>query len=44
VTGYHVTYEYRGREYATVMRRNPGPTVPVRVSIEPLEPEYHQRH
>jgi uncharacterized protein YcfJ len=50
LTGYRVTYEYRGHQYATVMRRDPGPTVPVRVSVEPVEPvqqvqpEYHRRH
>lgn len=42
-TGFLVTYEYRGREYSTVMQRDPGPMVPVQVSITPMEPEYHRR-
>lgn len=41
-TGYRVTYEYRGHEYQTVLPRNPGPTIPVRVSVVPVVPEYHQ--
>lgn len=37
LTGYLVTYEYRGHEYSTVMREQPGHTVPVRVSVTPIE-------
>lgn len=43
LTGYRVTYDYRGRPYTTVMRQDPGPNVQVRVSIEPVEPEYYRR-
>lgn len=43
LTGYRVNYEYHGQQYTTVMRDNPGPTLQVRVSIEPVEREYHQR-
>lgn len=43
LTGYRVTYEYRGNEYVTVMREQPGRTLPVRVSVTPLEErEYHR--
>jgi uncharacterized protein YcfJ len=37
VNGYRVTYEYHGQEYTTVMRDQPGRTLPVRVSVTPLE-------
>jgi uncharacterized protein YcfJ len=37
LTGYRVTYEYRGHQYTTVMREQPGHTVPVRVSVTPLD-------
>ncbi len=37
ITGYRVTYEYRGTEGATVTRTEPGATLPVRVSITPLD-------
>ena len=43
LTGYRVNYEYRGQQYSTVMRENPGPNLQVRVSVEPVEREYHQR-
>ena len=43
LTGYLVNYEYRGQQYSTVMRENPGPNLQVRVSVEPVEREYHQR-
>jgi uncharacterized protein YcfJ len=43
LTGYRVTYEYRGQEYTTVTREQPGRTLPVRVSITPMEErEYHR--
>lgn len=43
LTGYRVTYEYRGNEYTTVLREQPGRTLPVRVSVTPLdEREYHR--
>lgn len=45
LTGYRVTYEYRGQEYTTVTREQPGRTLPVRVSVTPLdEREYDRRH
>lgn len=37
VTGYRVTYEYRGQTYTTFMRTNPGNSLPVRVTVEPME-------
>jgi uncharacterized protein YcfJ len=43
LTGYRVNYDYHGQQYSTVMRENPGPNLQVRVSVEPVEREYHQR-
>lgn len=44
VNGYRVTYEYQGQHYTTVLRNDPGRTLPVRVSVTPLdEREYHRR-
>ena len=41
LTGYRVTYEYRGQ--APPSREQPGRTLPVRVSITPMEErEYHR--
>lgn len=37
LSGYLVTYEYRGHQYSTVMREQPGNTVPVRVSVVPVD-------
>jgi len=37
ITGYRVTYDYRGQQYTTLMRTNPGNSLPVRVSVEPIE-------
>ena len=42
LTGYRVTYDYRGAEASTVMREQPGSTIPVRVSVTPLEPEFRR--
>jgi uncharacterized protein YcfJ len=43
VNGYRVTYEYRGNMYTTVMHDQPGQSLPVRVSVTPLEErEYHR--
>lgn len=42
LTGYRVTYEYRGHEYSTLMRDQPGASIPVNVSVTPLEREYHR--
>jgi len=36
ITGYRVAYEYRGQNYSTFMRTNPGNSLPVRVSVEPI--------
>lgn len=33
--GYDVTYDYRGRNYTSVMPRDPGQRVRLRVSVEP---------
>ncbi|HEY0825659.1 MAG TPA: glycine zipper 2TM domain-containing protein [Ramlibacter sp.] len=45
LAGYRVTYEYRGQEYTTVTREQPGRTLPVRGSVTPLEErEYDRRH
>ena len=38
LTGYQVEYEYRGQIYNTLTRENPGRTLPVRVSVVPVEP------
>lgn len=37
LVGYRVTYEYQGHEYTTMMREQPGRSLPVRVSVTPLE-------
>jgi uncharacterized protein YcfJ len=36
LTGYRVTYDWRGQEYTTFMRDNPGRDMRVRVSVEPV--------
>lgn len=36
LTGYRVDYDYRGQHYTTFMRDNPGPSLQVRVSVEPV--------
>jgi uncharacterized protein YcfJ len=36
ITGYRVSYDYRGQNYTTFMRSNPGNSLPVRVSVEPI--------
>jgi len=38
ITGYLVSYDYRGQQYSTLMRNNPGNSLPVRVSVEPIQP------
>lgn len=43
INGYRVSYEYNGQQYTTVMPQDPGRSLPVRVSVQPLEPEYHRR-
>ncbi len=37
LTGYRVVYEYRGSEFTTVMRQQPGPTIQMHVAATPLE-------
>ena len=36
IAGYRVDYDYRGQRFSTLMPNNPGPFVPVRVSVEPV--------
>ena len=36
LTGYQVVYDYRGQTYSTFMRNNPGNSLRVRVSVEPI--------
>jgi uncharacterized protein YcfJ len=36
VTGYRVEYEYRGQVYSTFMPQDPGRTLRVRVSVDPV--------
>jgi uncharacterized protein YcfJ len=37
ITGYRVAYEYRGQHYTTFMHTNPGNSLPVRVTIDPIQ-------
>lgn len=43
LTGYRVTYEYRGHQYTTIMREQPGQSLPVRVSVTPVEEREYDR-
>jgi len=36
LTGYRVAYEYRGQQFSAVLPQDPGPTLQVRVSVEPV--------
>ena len=36
ITGYQVTYDYRGQQFTTLMNENPGQYLKVRVSVEPV--------
>lgn len=36
LAGYRVAYDYHGQVYSTVMPREPGPFVQVRVSVDPV--------
>jgi uncharacterized protein YcfJ len=36
LSGYRVQYEYRGQMYSTFMREQPGATMRVRVSVDPV--------
>jgi uncharacterized protein YcfJ len=44
VNGYRVQYEYRGHMYSTVTREDPGPTMPVRVSVVPVDQGGYRRY
>lgn len=37
LTGYRVTYDYQGQQYATFMRNHPGNSLQVRVTVDPIE-------
>jgi uncharacterized protein YcfJ len=37
VTGYHVTYEYRGQLYSVLMRNRPSEVINVRVTVNPID-------
>lgn len=41
--GYRVTYDYRGHLSTIVTSEQPGQTVPVRVSVTPVEPRAYHR-
>jgi uncharacterized protein YcfJ len=36
ITGYRVAYDYRGQSYTTFMRTNPGNSLPVRITVDPV--------
>ncbi len=36
LTGYQVTYEYRGQQYTALLPQDPGRNLQVRVSVDPL--------
>ncbi len=36
LTGYQVTYEYRGQQFVALLPQDPGPRLQVRVSVEPV--------
>jgi uncharacterized protein YcfJ len=37
VTGYRVTYQYHGQAFTTMTRNQPGETIPVRLSVTPID-------
>jgi uncharacterized protein YcfJ len=37
ITGYRVAYEYRGQHFTTFTRNNPGNSLRLRVSVDPVE-------
>lgn len=43
LTGYRVTYLYGGNQYTTITREQPGSTLPVRVSVTPVEERGYHR-
>lgn len=36
ITGYQVAYEYRGQQFSTVLPQDPGASLQVRVSVDPV--------
>jgi uncharacterized protein YcfJ len=40
VTGYRVAYEYQGRSYVTYTSYDPGPRIPIQVSVTPALAAY----
>ena len=36
LTGYQVSYEYRGQQFTALLPQNPGPNLQVRVSVDPV--------
>ncbi len=36
LTGYQVSYEYRGQQFTALLPQNPGPYLQVRVSVDPV--------
>jgi uncharacterized protein YcfJ len=36
IAGYRVNYEYRGQQFSTLMREDPGPNLQVLVSVDPV--------
>ncbi|MBE7366884.1 glycine zipper 2TM domain-containing protein [Ramlibacter pallidus] len=44
LNGYRVSYEYRGQQYTTFMREQPGSTLQVRVSVTPLDEREARRY
>ncbi|WP_268904944.1 hypothetical protein [Caenimonas soli] len=36
LAGYHVFYEYCGQHFTTLMHEHPGPSLQVRVSVDPV--------
>jgi uncharacterized protein YcfJ len=36
ITGYRVNYDYHGQSYTTFMQNNPGNSLPVRVTVDPI--------
>lgn len=43
LTGYRVTYDYRGHQSTIVTSEQPGATLPVRVSVTPVEAPAYDR-
>ena len=41
--GYEVNYDYRGRNYTSIMANDPGQRIKLRVSVEPLQQQQQQQ-